>query len=128
MWIVVLHIPSHAYSQEKEYSPKFYKCIDTAISGSATINCIDDEIKLLDKRLKHSYANLMKIETPERKAELQTAQRLWLQFQKANCNFYEDADGGSMRREMSANCYLESTKNRVNELEYFLFLRKQSRP
>jgi len=126
MWIAALYIPNHAYSQEKEFSAKFYKCIDTAISGSASINCIDDEIKLLDKRLNRSYTNLMKIETPDRKAQLQTAQRLWLQYQKANCNFYEDADGGSMRREMSANCYLESTKDRVKELEYFLFLRKQS--
>lgn len=115
-------------SKVRDYSAKYEKCLENGISGSEIRTCMEDEQKLLDKRLNRAYANLSKIETPERKIQLLTAQKLWVQYQKANCNFYADPDGGSMALEDAGDCFLASTLNRAKELEYFLFLRKQNNP
>lgn len=126
--IAVLNVPNHANSTEKKYSPKFDKCMDTTISGSPMRKCIEDEQKLLDKKLNRTYANLLKLEKPERKIQLDTAQKLWIRYRNANCDFYVDPDGGTMRLEMSDFCYLEFTYDRVKELEEFIYLRKESNP
>ena len=88
-----------------------------------SLNCIADELKAQDKRLNIVYGKLMKVEPLTRRSELQSTQRLWLQFQKANCDFYYDPDGGTMAHQLSRDCVLESTKDRANELEFLLKLK-----
>jgi uncharacterized protein YecT (DUF1311 family) len=60
----------------------------------------------------------MSEQSPERKKQLQDAQRLWIKFRDANCNFYYDPDAGTMATAVSgSSCFLEYTGYRAKELE-----------
>ena len=56
---------------------------------------------------------------PARKKQLQTVQRLWLQFRDANCDFYADPDGGTLARLGANECMMTLTAQRAQELEGF---------
>jgi uncharacterized protein YecT (DUF1311 family) len=55
----------------------------------------------------------------ERKKQLQEAQRLWLKYRKANCDFYYDPDGGSIARVNANDCFMSAIATRAKELEAF---------
>ena len=55
--------------------------------------------------------------TPARKKQLQTAQRLWLQYRDANYQFYADPDGGTAAGVAAADCVLQMTADRGRELK-----------
>ena len=63
-----------------------------------------------------NYKALMAELTPARKKQLQTAQRLWLQYRDANCHFYADPDGGTAAGVAAADCVLQMTAHRAREL------------
>ena len=44
------------------------------------------------------------------------AQRLWLQYRDANCQFYADPDGGTAAGVAAADCVLQMTAGRAREL------------
>jgi uncharacterized protein YecT (DUF1311 family) len=121
--LVFIAITSNVNASEKEYSANFTKCMNDVRTTVDSLNCIADELKVQDKRLKIVYGKLMKVESPSRRSELQSTQRLWLQYQKANCDYFDDPDGGTMAHQMSRNCLLESTKDRANELEFLFELK-----
>ena len=82
------------------------------------IECIVAETSRQDARLNRVYKKAMgALESPERKKQLQTAQRAWIKFRDANCDFYYDPDGGSMARVSANQCMLTSTANRAQEIE-----------
>lgn len=70
-----------------------------------------------DQQLNRNYQVLMAELTAERKKQLQTAQRLWIQYRDANCQFYLDPDGGSMATIAAADCSLQMTADRARELK-----------
>ena len=114
---------NYASATQRDYTAKFTKCMNAVRTTVDSLNCIADELKAQDKRLKIVYGKLMKVESPSRRSELQSTQRLWLQYQKANCDYFDDPDGGTMAHQMSRNCLLESTKDRANELEFLFELK-----
>lgn len=99
-------------------SPAFDKCITKAGAvDPAVLECIGNEHEVQDRRLNSSYKALMaKLDAP-RKKQLQEAQRLWLKYVEANCDFYYDPDGGSSARMMSAQCSVDARAQRAGELE-----------
>ena len=109
---------------EGKLSSKFTKCMDKVTSTADSINCIGTENKAQDKRLNVAYQKLIRIESANRQKELQSLQKLWLKYQKANCDFYYNSDDGTIMQQMSASCWLESTKDRANELEFLIALKK----
>lgn len=57
--------------------------------------------------------------SPARNKELQAAQRAWIKFRDANCNFYADPEGGTMATVSSNDCFMLATASRAKELEGF---------
>lgn len=99
-------------------SKQFSVCMDK--SNGVTINmieCIDAETKRQDARLNKAYKNVMDQLSPERKKQLQTAQRAWITYRDANCQFYADPEGGSLARVSANNCFMSETASRSQELE-----------
>jgi uncharacterized protein YecT (DUF1311 family) len=86
----------------------------------AMVECIDSEERHQDARLNKAYKDVMATLSSERKKKLQDAQRVWIKYRSANCNFYYDPDGGSIARVNAVNCMMISTASRAEELEGFL--------
>lgn len=114
----LLTAPAAAQTSAAPLSTSFQTCLDK--SGGVTFEmreCISAEYERQDLLLNRNYKALMADLTPERKKQLQTAQRLWIQYRDANCQFYADPDGGTMAAIAAADCSLQMTADRVRELE-----------
>lgn len=112
-------LAAHAAAQPSapQLSTSFAACMDQ--SGGVTVEmhaCISAEHARQDQQLNRSNQALMAELTPVRKKQLQTAQRLWLQYRDANCNFYADPDGGTTAGVAAADCVLQMTAGRAREL------------
>lgn len=102
---------------EDLYTGRYSNCMDT--SGGITVNmmdCIGEEIKTQDARLNGAYQKLRNSISDERQQELLAAQRLWIQYRDANCQFYATA-GGTLAIVASNECVLRETAHRAQELE-----------
>ncbi len=109
-----------AHAQGAALSPQHAACMRQ--SGDTTvgmIDCIGAETQRQDRRLNQAYKAAMALQSPERKKQLQAAQRAWIQFRDANCAFYFDPDGGSLARVSANDCVMTSTAQRAQELEGF---------
>lgn len=107
-----------SFAQDIGLTKQFSQCMER--SNGVTINmleCIDAETKRQDQRINKAYQNVMAQLTPERKKQLQQAQRAWINFRDANCQFYADPDGGSLARVSANDCFMSATASRSKELE-----------
>ena len=108
------------FAGEVELSKEYSACIEN--SGGVTVNmldCIAAETKRQDAQLNKAYKEVMGELSPERKKQLRTAQRLWIKYRDANCNFYADPDGGTYAQVSANECFLNETASRAKELESF---------
>lgn len=108
----------HAGSTDDGLSRQFTTCMDAA--GGVTmdmIECIFDEAKRQDDRLNQAYQALRAGLSPERRKQLQQAQRAWIKFRDANCEFYYDPDGGTLARVAANQCVMRMTASRAAELQ-----------
>lgn len=115
---VALAAVSFTCLADEHYSGGYSACMDK--SGGVTVemvNCIGAETQVQDLELNLAYKKLGTQLTPERKKQLVTAQRLWLQYRDANCRFYADPDGGTAAGVASNDCFLSETARRANELK-----------
>lgn len=113
----MLAAPAAAQPNAPQFSANYAACMDK--SGGVTVEmreCISAEHTRQDQQLNRNYKALMADLTPERKKQLQTAQRHWIQYRDANCQFYADPDGGTMAIIAAADCGLQMTANRAREL------------
>ncbi len=107
-----------ALAQDIGLTTQFTKCMES--SNGVTINmleCIDAETKRQDLRINKAYKTVMDQLSPERKKQLQQAQRAWITYRDANCQFYFDPDGGSLARVGANDCFMSATATRSKELE-----------
>ena len=89
-------------------------------SGGVTSDmqdCIATELVRQDARLNKAYKAAMTPLSAPRKKQLLAAQRAWLAFRDANCQFYADPEGGSAARLVANDCVLSATASRATELE-----------
>ena len=101
-------------------SRQYGACMDRfSSSTNDMVRCIAGETKRQDTRLNEAYQAAMALQAPERKKQLQAAQRLWIQFRDANCGFYMDPQGGTLARLSANDCLMTSTAQRAKELEGF---------
>lgn len=84
------------------------------------LDCISEEYSRADKRLNNVYKKLLSVLKPERKKQLQEAQRLWVKYAEANCQFYYDPDGGTEARLSANECSVSARISRSEELEQLL--------
>ncbi|MGE0083623.1 MAG: lysozyme inhibitor LprI family protein [Desulfococcaceae bacterium] len=83
------------------------------------IECFAAETEKQDARLNKVYRELMKALSPERKKQLQEAQRAWIKFRDANHSFCANPDGGSTATVNSNNYFMSATAARAKEIEDF---------
>jgi uncharacterized protein YecT (DUF1311 family) len=117
MWCCLSQIAS---AEDAGLSQQFSLCMGE--SGGVTVDmlgCIGKETAYQDVRLNKVYKEVMSQLTEERKKQLKKAQRAWIQFRDANCDFYADPDGGTMARVNSNDCVMSATASRAKELEGF---------
>ena len=103
---------------EERTSRSYAGCLDKA--GGATFaiqDCISEELERQDRRLNAAYRSLMGSVPERRRAQLRDAQRKWIAFRDANCEFYYDPQGGSAARLASNECAVTLTAERAHELE-----------
>lgn len=112
-------LAAHAAAQPSapQLSTSFAACMDQSGGVTAEMHaCISAEHTRQDQQLNRNYQVLMAELPQERKKQLQTAQRLWLQYRDANCHFYADPDGGTAAGVAAADCVLQMTASRAQEL------------
>ncbi len=79
--------------------------------------CVDRLVKTWDARLNAAYAKLIGMTTePDRRAALGKAQKLWVRYRDANCEWY-DTGAGTIRRIEAGECMRSMTAARALELE-----------
>ncbi|MBK7491751.1 MAG: DUF1311 domain-containing protein [Nitrosomonas sp.] len=109
-----------SFADDVGITKQFSICMDT--SGGITvdmINCIGEEAVRQDARINKAYKEIMASLSPARQKVLQTAQRAWIKYRDANCDFYADPDSGTMATLLANDCYMSSTATRAKELEKF---------
>lgn len=100
------------------YGQSYRTCMDRSDGVTAEIHdCIGEEHARQDARLNKAYRSLVAQLSADRKKELLAAQRLWIQYRDANCQFYADPDAGTLAAIGAASCGLEMTTRRASELE-----------
>jgi uncharacterized protein YecT (DUF1311 family) len=107
-----------ARAADDEPSPALRKCLDAAGGvTNAVVTCIGTEVKVQDKRLNAAYKGAFATITPEQQKQLQTVQRLWIQYRDANCRLIFDLAGGTVGHVDGTDCVLMMTTRRAKELE-----------
>jgi uncharacterized protein YecT (DUF1311 family) len=87
--------------------------------GSSTyeiVECQKAELAELDKSLNAAYQKAMDLAQPKQREQLRAAQRQWLKFRDADCEYYELGEGTIARIE-GGQCMLDLTRARAKELE-----------
>ncbi|MDP2099213.1 MAG: lysozyme inhibitor LprI family protein [Methylococcales bacterium] len=117
---LMLAVAQPVFAAEQDIGAAFSACMEQAGGVTmAMIDCMGTEYQRQDVRLNKVYQELMSGLSSERKQQLQKAQRLWLKFRDANCDFYYDPDGGSLARVNANDCFMMATEARAKELEGF---------
>jgi uncharacterized protein YecT (DUF1311 family) len=107
-----------AFAEEGNLSKQFSACMDKAGGVTASmIDCMSTETKQQDAKLNKAYKDVLSLLSPNRKRQLQEAQRLWIKYRETNCKFYYDPEGGTMARVIANNCFMTATADRAKELE-----------
>ena len=110
-----LLISGIAYGEESPQSHA--ECMENAASTADMVTCITEEFEREDQRLNDNYQQLRSQLSSDRQEQLLTAQRAWIAFKEANCDFYADPEGGSLARVEANSCVLSETTDRADELE-----------
>jgi uncharacterized protein YecT (DUF1311 family) len=80
------------------------------------VECQKIKLAVLDKRLNAAYQNALKEAQPKQREQLRAAQRLWVKYRDANCDYYELGEG-TIARIRGGICMLDLTGTRAKELE-----------
>jgi len=107
---------------EDDLSKEYSDCIDKASQGATAemFECSGEELDRQDARLDNTYKKLMSKLSPDRKKALLKAQRAWIKFREANCEYWFDPHGGTAARMNASGCLLTMTATRAKELEGML--------
>jgi uncharacterized protein YecT (DUF1311 family) len=102
----------------KEYSD----CLDKAVEGTWAdmFACGGEELDRQDARLNDTYKKLMSKLSRDRKKALLKAQRAWIKFREANCDYYADPAGGRAEGLIASDCLANMTAKRTKELAAML--------
>src|SRR5262245_58470380 len=102
-------------SASKEYSG----CLAKAVEGpwADMLECNGEELDRQNARLNGTYKKLMSNLSRDRKKALPKAQRAWIKFREAICDYYLDPGGGKADRLNASSCLVTMAATRAKELE-----------
>lgn len=89
-------------------------------SGGVTVNitdCLSEELARQEERLNAAYREALSKVAGENQERLRAAQRLWIRYRDAACDFLGNLTGGSVDSIRQLECLLRETAHRANELE-----------
>jgi uncharacterized protein YecT (DUF1311 family) len=90
---------------------------DNANTQAEMNRCAGAELRRTDSRLNHAYDQLMKDLEPVRRAKLQKAERAWIAYRDAHCDYVgSESEGGSIQPLEIATCKTQLTKSRIVQL------------
>ena len=90
---------------------------DNANTQAEMNRCADARFRRTDLQLNHAYAQLMKTLEPGRRAKLQKAERAWVVFRDAHCDYVgSESESGSIQPLEIVTCRTELTKARIVQL------------
>jgi uncharacterized protein YecT (DUF1311 family) len=111
-------------AEEPKYTPAYTACQEkSGGADAAMLACIKAEYQIQDQKLNESYRELSAALSGSARTALKTAQRDWLKSRKGTCDFHYKVAGGSMAALVVQSCYLESTAERVERLNYWKSLK-----
>jgi uncharacterized protein YecT (DUF1311 family) len=103
-----------------QQSPKKNPC-DRAQTQIEMNDCAAKQFRAADQKLNKLYAELSAKLDPERLAKLKEAERAWIKFRDADCDFQSSLyKGGSIYPMIYNGCLTDNINNRLNQLEQML--------
>ena len=79
------------------------------------IECMERQRQYWDGKLTAAYQQALKDAVPAQRALLRAAERAWIKYRDANCDYYA-AGEGSISRVNAAWCMRDMTEKRAKEL------------
>jgi uncharacterized protein YecT (DUF1311 family) len=107
---------------EQHWKPDHnYNCkSDEVASDRTTIQCSLERLQVWDGRLNQAYKEaLAALSSPDYEVQIaafKKAQRLWVQYRDANCDYYNE-EPGTIHRSLYAECMRKMTQDRAIELQ-----------
>jgi uncharacterized protein YecT (DUF1311 family) len=84
-------------------------------------SCAADELARADTALNAAYQEVLRVVEPHRVEPLRAAQRAWIRFRDAECEFEaSEFAGGSMEPMMHTLCLAHLTRRRTEEFDSIL--------
>jgi uncharacterized protein YecT (DUF1311 family) len=117
MSLILFVASSACLAAEPTLTPKYDTCMDS--SGGVTsemLDCIGAETERQDTALNANFKKAMQATPKSRQTKLRDAQRNWIKFRDADCDFYNNPDGGTMAAVDSASCVMTTTAERAESL------------
>jgi uncharacterized protein YecT (DUF1311 family) len=103
-----------AAQQDEEFCPEGRTQLDMNI-------CAGDELARADTLLNERYQRLLQAIEPHRVEPLRAAQRAWIRFRDAECDFEaSEFEGGSMMPMIDTLCRAHLSRKRAEELQAML--------
>ena len=110
----VLFFPTGTSAADRQFGP----CMDrTDGITSEMLDCIGEAQDRADARLVTTLSKAVSSISPVRRFSLHEAQKAWLAYRQAHCNFLADPEGGTSASLISADCWLSLTEERVAFLD-----------
>lgn len=97
------------------YGKEFQTCGEKTSTGQIT-DCILAAAERWDNRLNAAYQKLMAQQPPEQQERLRVAERAWVTYRNANCDYYINIPG-TRANYIYAECRRVLTAQRAIELE-----------
>lgn len=96
------------------YDAEYGRC--NKLTTVDIVDCVGKAAKSWDRRLNESYQALLERTEAAQQGSLKTAQRQWIKYRDANCQFYASGPGTIVQVE-AAECMRAMTKARTCELQ-----------
>ncbi|OIX90573.1 lysozyme inhibitor LprI family protein [Pantoea sp. Ae16] len=94
---------------------------DNAMTQTEMNQCAATAYKTADAALNQIYQQVLRRTDSEQKALLQAAQRRWIGFRDADCDFTTSSSrGGSIHPMLVSQCLQQKTEQRTKELQGLL--------
>lgn len=110
----ILFLALSASADAQMYDAEYEACNQQ--STAEIVDCVSASAKTWDRRLNGAYKALIARSDPGQKEPLKAAQRLWVQYRDANCQFYGSGEG-SISQIAAAECLRAMTQQRACEME-----------
>lgn len=112
---IALALPDASHTQTRP--PEAQECVDEARTQTDMNQCVAEDFRKADAELNEAYRELMARLDAAAKAELRTAQRAWIAFRDAHCDFEgKAAEGGSLEPFLQGSCAAGLTRERIAHL------------